>query len=129
MMTLFVLRHARHSLPFAWYQFGHEIKAARFDLFFRLTRALGWELEAPVREDGTYHFESFLRWLKRLVSSGDAGQNPRSLWTDEEALQDIQRRLEAGESLSPLDIALHYTYPLKYVQEELLDKLNSQHSS
>ncbi len=112
-MTSFVLRHARFSPPFAWYQFGHEIKAASHDLVLRTLGLLGFEYEAPLRADGTYPFEA------------DAAGHPEDrLWTDEAALQDIRQRLAAGEVLSDLDIAQQYTYPCCYVVEVLLPRLH-----
>lgn len=57
LVTAFVLEYASMSPPFALFQFGHEIKAARYELFFRFARACGWELEEVVGENGMYEFD------------------------------------------------------------------------
>lgn len=61
----FVLEMACYSPPFALYQLGHEIKAARFAVFFNVLAAWGVRLEQPVGPDGVYVFEPGLRWLAR----------------------------------------------------------------
>src|SRR5262245_30371060 len=43
--TLFVLQHARYSPSYACYQFGHEIKAARYDFVYRCLRWIGLDIE------------------------------------------------------------------------------------
>jgi hypothetical protein len=117
--TLFVLSHVRYSLPYAWYQFGHEIKAAKYDLFYRMLRQFGFDTETPVQEDGTYQFDQFIGWLKKRF--GQAIPSQRPLWTDEEVIADVWAN--GGEGISAQYIAEHYTYPLKYVEEVLLDKI------
>ena len=112
-MTTFVLCHARFSPPFAWYQFGHKIKAASHDLVLRALGLLGVACEAPLRADGTYPFEY------------DAAEHREGrLWIDDAALRDIRRRLAAGEALSALDIAQRYAYPRCYVVDVLLPRLH-----
>lgn len=112
-VTRFVLNHARYSLPYAWYQFGHECKVARYDAFFRLMRYLGWEFEMPVPEDGVYRFDPLLNRLALRRSAPVL----RPLWTDAEVIADLarQRPLPSAEA-----IAARYTYPLKYVEDVLL---------
>jgi hypothetical protein len=114
--TLFVLRHARWSPLYAWYQFGHEIKVARYDLFFRACRWMGFDLEETVRTDGTYRFDPFIGWL---------GKRPyqRALWSDEEVMRDILRMNDTA--ISAQEIAARYTYPQIYVDEVLLKKIES----
>ncbi len=113
LMTSFVLCHARFSPPFAWYQFGHEIKAASHDLVLRALGLLGIACEAPLRADGTYPFEY-----------DAAGHRENLLWIDDAALRDIRRRLAAGEALSALAIAQEYAYPRCYVVDMLLPHLH-----
>jgi len=118
LMTLFVFENARLCPLFAIYQFGHEIKSARYDAFFRVARWLGHELEEPVQADGTYKFDPFAKIIIRgrpKLKNNDS----RSLWTDDEVLKQI-----ADDPIpSALEIAEKYTYPLIYVKEVLLSKL------
>lgn len=120
LMTLFVFENARLCPLFAIYQFGHEIKSARFDAFFQVARWLGYELEKPVQADGTYNFDPFVKTMisSRLKSSNNDFQ---PLWTDDEVLNQIAN----GPTLSALEIAEKYTYPLIYVREVLLSKLST----
>ncbi len=118
--TLFVFRHAYYSLPYTWYQFGHEIKAARYDLFYRACRWIGFNLEEPVREDGTFRFDQLIHWLEMKLGHESAELIQRPLWTDKEVISEIVAKLEEHEIPSALEIAVRYTYPLKYVQEVLL---------
>jgi hypothetical protein len=127
--TLLVLQHAWLCWPYAVYQFGHEIKAARYDLGYRLLRGLGLDLEARVGHDGTYAFDPLLRWLETTLgahstaSAARLASAARPLCTDAEALAEIRQRLAQGERLSPLAIAAQYTYPLSYVEEVLWAKI------
>jgi hypothetical protein len=123
--TLFVLRHARYSPLYAWYQFGHEIKVARYDLLYRLLRWLGWDVEQQVQADGTYPFDPLLDWIEKKRGQPDVEPGQRPLWSDSETVQDVAQRIAAGEALSALDIATQYTYPLKYVDEVLMGKIQS----
>ena len=122
--TLLVLRHARHCPPYALYQFGHEIKAARYDLFYRLVRRLGLDVEGKVGADGTAQFDSLLHWIGVLVGRVQESNPRRELWADDEALTDIACRIRAGEMLTPQIIAADYTYPMKYVDEVLWAKVS-----
>lgn len=119
LMTLFVFKNARLCPLFVIYQFGHEIKSARFDAFFRCARWLGYELEETVRADGTYNFDPLARSIFSYPSKS-AINNSHPLWTDEEIMADIIKR----PTPSALEIAEKYTYPLIYVQEVLLAKLS-----
>ncbi len=116
MMTLFVFENARSCPGFAVYQFGHEIKSARYDIFYRFFRRLGVELELPVCEDGTNHFDIL---AKSILQEQNKGGRP--LWTDEEVLADMRE----NQILSTLEIAEKYTYPLIYVQDVLIPKIMS----
>lgn len=118
LMTLFVFENARLCPLFAIYQFGHEIKSARFDAFFRIARWFGYELEEPINADGTYNFDPFAKLIfKRRLNWTMKASRP--LWNDDEVVADL-----AGKPFSSaLEIAEKYTYPLIYVQEVLLSKL------
>ena len=120
-MTVFVFKNAILCPIYAVYQFGHEIKSARFDAFYRIARWLGYEFEENVRADGTYDFDPFAKAvLKSYLKS--TTKDFRALWVDNEVIEDIE-----GEPLpSALEIAERYTYPLIYVQEELLPKILAQ---
>ncbi|MBZ0274833.1 MAG: hypothetical protein K8I60_01740 [Anaerolineae bacterium] len=111
MATCFVLRHARWSWPYAWYQFGHEIKVARYDALFRLLRRFGIQCEEPVQADGRYRFDPLLRWL----TGDDTPHHP--LLTDNEVMADMEQR---DNLPSAIEIAHQYVYPMKYVEEVLL---------
>jgi hypothetical protein len=115
LMTLFVFENAALCPLYAIYQFGHEIKSARYEAFYRLLTWLGLPAEQPVRADGTYAFEPLASTLG--LSARQAGARP--LWSDEEVL----RELDENSSLSALEIAQRYTYPLVYVEEVLLESL------
>jgi hypothetical protein len=118
MMTNFVFENYRLCPLYAVYQFGHEIKSARYDAFFRLAGWLGHRLEEPVRADGTYEFDPLARTiLKNHLKA--ISKNSRTLWTDDEVIKD----LEGCPIPSALEIAVRYTYPLIYVQEVLLPKI------
>jgi hypothetical protein len=118
LMTRFVLENASLCPLFSIYEFGHEIKAARYELFYKLMRRIGVNLEQPVNEDGTNNFDVLAKTLVKFRSN-PAGNRP--LWTDHEVLKEIW----ANRDLSPLSIAEKYTYPLVYVQEILLPQIAS----
>lgn len=123
--TLFVLQYARFCPPYALYQIGHEIKAARYDLFYRLIRCFGINVEAKVQADGTAQFDSLICWIDKSSSRLQEINTKHELWSDEEALADIERRIQAGETVTPQEIAVDYTYPMKYVEEVLWGKVCS----
>lgn len=121
LMTLFVFENAVLCPLFAVYQFGHEIKSARFDAYFQIARWLGYELEETVRADGTYDFDPFAKTIlrNRLTVTTHA---THALWTDEEVIANIP-----GKTIpSALEIANKYAYPLIYVQEVLLPAILQQ---
>ncbi len=115
--TRFVLQQALYTPPFALYQLGHEIKAARFELFFRITRALGMNLEALVCANGAYRFDPLLTWLSAGLSQA-ALPLYRPLWTEAEALSDLA--LNSNVTMTADGLAAHYNFPLSYVNEVLL---------
>ncbi len=117
LMTRFVLENASLCPLFSVYEFGHEIKAARYEVFYKLMRWLGIELEQPVCEDGTNNFDVLAKTLIKFRSN-PGGDRP--LWTDHEVIKEM----EANQDLSPLSIAEKYTYPLIYVREILQSKIS-----
>ncbi len=121
LVTLTVFEGAYLSPPYAWFQFGHEIKAARYDLFYRMMRWLGWDAEGWVQADGTAQFDRTLHWLAARL--GVLARQPQCcLWTDDEVAADIRKR---GQPLPPADaLARRYMYPEAYVEEVLLGKLH-----
>lgn len=121
--TLLVFYNSWLCGPYALYQIGHEVKAARYDLFYRLLRWLGFGLEAPVQADGSAQFDPLIKWLKRGLNGAAVSSHP--LWTESEALSDAARRLQTGEAITPLQIALDYTFPLRYVDEVLWPQLKA----
>jgi len=120
MMTIFVFENFRLCPLFAIYQFGHEVKSARYDAFYRLARGLGYDQEEYVCADGTYHFDPFAKTILKRCSR-DSVEMCRPLWTDEEVLQDV----ENCPVPTAFEIAETYTFPLKYVQEVLLSKIET----
>jgi hypothetical protein len=122
--TLAVLEHARYSPPYAVFQFGHEIRVARLHLFYSVLRWFGADVEKKVYADGTFQFDQFIFWLVRKLAHGNTESEQRLLYTDEEVIADMQQRHVLHTTIKTLDIATRYTYPVKYVEEVLLDKIN-----
>ncbi len=123
--TLFVLEHARYSLPYALFQFGHEIRVARLHFFYGLLRLLGADVEEKVSADGTFQFDQFIFWLARRFSHEQALPKQRYLYADDEVIEEILCRQCEGEKITAMDVALRYTYPVKYVEEVLLQKIDA----
>jgi hypothetical protein len=121
--TRFVLQHALLSPPYAWYQFGHEIKAARYAWFFRLARWFDRMWEEPVHADGTYQFDPLLRWLAHHLRLTQVDRSARRLWTDDEVLSAVLAQPALDPLPTALEVAERYTYPLKYVEEVLYPRL------
>ncbi|MBI5297702.1 MAG: hypothetical protein HY869_19670 [Chloroflexi bacterium] len=117
LMTLLVFENACLCPLFAIYQFGHEIKSARYEIFFQFFRWSGVEIEPTVRANGTNRPDI----VARILVSGwaKATTTPRPLWRDGEVIADLD-----GQPLpSALAIAERYTFPVKYVREVLIPKL------
>jgi hypothetical protein len=123
--TLCVLCHASYCLPYAIYQFGHEIKAARYDTFYRLLRMIRIDIEPKVQQDGTFSFDQFINWLARHLRNSDANANQSTLLTDEEVINQVLNRWDV-ETLNALQIAQAFTYPLKYVEEVLWSSIQAE---
>jgi hypothetical protein len=122
--TLFVLSNLRYCPTYALYQFGHEIKAARYDFFYRALRWFKFDIEPQIQADGTFPFDQFFGYIEcKLGKIQPARPNP--LWSDQDVIADVRRRTTGGEYLSTLDIAVEYTYPLKYVEEVLIGSIQS----
>jgi hypothetical protein len=122
-VTLFVLEHARYSPPYAAFQFGHEIRVARLHFFYGLLRRLGFNIEEKVLADGTFQFDQLIYWLNGRLRHDDAPSCKRYLYTDEETIADILSRYDVDAAITAEEVAAHYTYPLKYVEEVLLQKI------
>ena len=123
--TLCVLEHARYSLPYAVFQFGHEIRVARLHLFYGLLRWAGVDIEWKVQADGTFQFDQFICWLERRLSHRKKAYVQQSLCSDDEAIAAILHGHDAYEPVTAMEVASQYTYPLKYVEEVLLDKIHA----
>lgn len=113
-MTLMVLNHAAVSPPFAWYQWGHQIKAARFELFYIVGAWLRLWKEPPVTVDGTAQYDPLMEWLYHRGKTFCTSQRQ---WTDDAVILDMIRR--ETPPLSDMEIAHYYGYPFIYVQEIL----------
>lgn len=121
--TLSVMKHANICLPFAVFQFGHEMRVARFDLFYRVCRVIGRDFEHKVNEMGEFGFDQFINWLDRTIFKHDS-MISRNIWTDEEAIHDIINNGGTGK-LDAMYIAEKYCYPILYVREVLLYKIET----
>lgn len=123
--TLAVLEHARYSPLYALFQFGHEIRVARLHLFYTVLRWLGADVEKKVYADSTFQFDQFIFWLVKQFAHRHAKPEQRLLYTDEEVIAEMLDRQTLLEPSAAQDIAVRYTYPLKYVEEVLLDKIKN----
>src|SRR5437660_4723467 len=123
--TLCVLEHARYSPPYAVFQFGHEIRVARLHLFYLVLRWLGADVEYKVNADGTFQFDQFICWLEKHFNHGQTPPEQRPIYCDEEVIAEVLSRDDSREPLSAQAIASRYTYPLKYVEEVLLKKIEA----
>lgn len=120
--SLFVLRHAHYSLPYAAFQFGHEIRVARLHCFYALLRWLGADVERKISADGSFQNDQFIFWLKRRFEDSTLAI-PRPLYTDQEVLFELLARPLAEALPSALELAERYTYPLCYVEQVLLPQV------
>jgi hypothetical protein len=123
--TLCVLQHARYSLPYALFQFGHEIRVARLHFFYRILRWSGLDVEEKVLADGTFQFDQFIYWLDRRFQHDNTSQEHRYLYADDEIIADLLKRENAGEAMTIQEIAKRYTCPTKYIEEVLWHKIEA----
>lgn len=121
--SLFTLRQARYSLPFALFQFGHEIRVARLHFFYVLLRSLGADIERKVAADSTFQNDQCIFWLRQRLSRDSRPVEPRPLYSDEEVIAELAPAVAAGSLPSAQEIAARYTFPLKYVEEVLLARV------
>jgi hypothetical protein len=126
--TQFVFDHGQYALPYAIYQFGHEIKVARYDAFYRAASWLGFPLEEPVRADGTFRGDAFLRLIGRMTRIALEGDN-NSMLCEEDIWKEIEATAQRGEILTPLEIARRYACPLCYVEEVLLPQVYAENAA
>jgi hypothetical protein len=121
LMTEFALEYADLFPPFAVYQLGHEIKSARFGIFFKLARAFSFELESYVQKDGTYKFDPLLARIGfALGFESEVKDTP--LYADATALFEI---INKDQAVTPAMVAEEYSYPLLYVEEVLWREVES----
>ena len=83
------------------------------------------DIEEKVLADGTFQFDQIICWLEKRFEHGHSMPEQRYLYTDEEAVADLLYRYDANETISAKEIAARYTYPLKYVEEVLLSKIET----
>ncbi|WP_136625288.1 hypothetical protein [Dictyobacter kobayashii] len=126
-MSRFVLRNARYSLPYALFQFGHEIRVARLHFFYTLLRWLGADIERTVWDDGTFQNDQCIYWLKQRLGWDPGLAERRPLYADAEVLAELATGGEA-EGSEPIaqQVAERYIYPLSYVEEVLLPQYRKQ---
>jgi hypothetical protein len=121
--SLFVLRHARYSLPYAIFQFGHEIRVARLHCFYVLLRWLGADIERKVWADSTFQNDQCIDWLKRRLGRAGEAMEARPLYSDEEVRSELAATAAVDALPTAQEIAERYVYPLRYVEEVLLPEI------
>jgi hypothetical protein len=123
-MTEFVLEHASLFPPFAFYQFGHEVKSARFGIFFKWMRVFGLELEEYVQKDGVYLFDPFITYIGHRLG---IEERPKVIPIQDDivAIYETKAKIEQGEKINPIMVAEEFSYPLLYVEEVLWQKVES----
>jgi hypothetical protein len=124
--TRSVFERARYSLPYFIYQFGHEVKDARYGQFYRVLHAFGIHVEEHVLSDGAYPQDQLLRWLDRKLHGSAIAEPARPLWSDDEVIADIGKQARQGAHVSAADVACRYTYPMEYVTEVLMAKIEER---
>lgn len=62
-------------------------------------------------------------WLERQFAQDHATLTQRPLYNDDEVIADILRHYNADQPITAEDVTIAYTYPLKYVEEVLLEKI------
>jgi len=124
LMTEFVLEYSAVFPPFSFYQFGHEIKSARFELFFKLARRFGVELEQYVQKDGSYFFDPLIINIG-YVMGFENKKNDTTIQNDSVAIFETTNKIDQGQKATPAMVAEEYSYPLIYVEEVLWQKIES----
>ncbi len=128
--SLFVLRHADYSPFFALFQFGHEIRVARLRWFYLALRLLGWDVERKVAFDGAFLNDQVIHRVGRALGYRRLPTEPRLLCSDEEVAAELAAANVEGRDERPLTalaLAERYTYPLCYVEDVLLPRLQRDH--
>lgn len=111
LMTRFVLENITLCPLFGIYQFGHEIKSARYEIFYKFMRRIGLNCEQIVCANGMYSFDvlaSFILGNKK---------NCESMKSESELLSQLYSE---QKPFSSIEIAKKYHLPLIYVQEEIM---------
>lgn len=111
LMTRFVLENIVLCPIFCVYQFGHEIKSARYEIFYKLMRRIGLNYEQFVCADGMHSFDVLASFI-----FGDK-KNCESMKPEGELLSLLYSE---QKPFSAIEIAKKYHLPLIYVQEEIL---------
>ncbi|MBV9616004.1 MAG: hypothetical protein JO031_11165 [Ktedonobacteraceae bacterium] len=128
-MSLFVLQHLHYSIPYALFQFGHEIRVARLHCFYVLLRWFGFDIEWKVWADSTFQNDQWIFSLKKRFHQNLPRTELPALYSDDEVIAEVQSLWMTGTLLCAQDIAERYIYPMKYVEEVLfpaLQKLQEQ---
>jgi hypothetical protein len=76
-----------------------------------------------VLADGSFQFDQIIFWLDERWRKHCITTRQSYLYSDEETISDILYHHSDEEAMTPMDVAIHYTYPLKYVEEVLWEKL------
>ena len=111
LMTRFVLENIVLCPIFCVYQFGHEIKSARYEIFYKLMRRIGLNCEQFVCANGVHSFDVLASFI-----FGDK-KNCESMKPEGELLSQLYSE---QQPFSAIEIAKKYHLPLIYVQEEIL---------
>jgi UDP-galactopyranose mutase len=96
-----------------------------FHFFYGILRWSGLDIEEKVLADGTFQFDQFIYWLDRRFQHDNALPEHRYLYTDDEVIADLLKRENADEAITIQEIAKRYTYPTKYIEEVLWDKIEA----
>ena len=126
--TLFVLTHPAYSPPYTWYQFGHEIKVARYHVYHVLLGRLGIKIEQFIQSDGTYLFDQLLIRLAASLGWIDGWELLEPMKSNEEVIREVIEHSRDQCLPSAQEIAEKYCYPVRYVEEVLLSQLNAARS-
>jgi hypothetical protein len=123
LVTRFLFSHARYYPPYVIYQFGHGVVNAHRELFYKTSRRLGINAEPFVLKDGSSPRDLLTTaWLRRRKRQATSVYL-QPLCSDEEAIASILSRASESSQWSTIAVATEFSYPLKYVEEVLLDQI------
>jgi hypothetical protein len=86
---------------------------------------LGIHIEEYVLADGSYPQDHLLRWLDKKLDRQGRHDQLRPLWSDDEVILDVADRYRSGAALSEADLAKDYTYPMEYISEVLMGRIET----